>query len=254
LSRDIIRGIVVNPDERTALLRKNDVVRAADYVPGGRMPGWVTLGLAWDVTDGVQIDLDVSVVCLDGDLNCVDLVHYGKKRSNDGSILHGGDEREGDVAGDDERINISLLSVDNRVKYLGFVINSFSGQELDDVAGASCHLFDTATRRDIASYVLSANRQLDKYTSLVMACLFREENSDEWFLRIISKPSVGRTADESVDHLACYLRANPPQQPSRLRIVDESDIDLSMPQLVHTNDQEIQLLPLISRKDHEVAA
>ena len=52
------------PDERIAIMRKGGHVRLRDYC-GTFPPPVVTLGLAWDVTNGVNIDLDASVIMLD---------------------------------------------------------------------------------------------------------------------------------------------------------------------------------------------
>ena len=48
-------------------------------------------------------------------------------------------------------------------------------QELDDVAGASCHLFDQRTGRDLAKYTMTNCKALDKRTALVMGMLFRPD-------------------------------------------------------------------------------
>ena len=50
-----------------------------------------TVGLAWDVTNGVNIDLDASAIMLGPKLDLRDLVFFGKLRSSDGSIRHGGE-------------------------------------------------------------------------------------------------------------------------------------------------------------------
>jgi hypothetical protein len=65
-----------------------------------------SLGLAWDVTNGKAIDLDASCVFLDKSLNPVDTVSFQKLRSSDGSMVHQGDEREGDEEGDDEKLKV----------------------------------------------------------------------------------------------------------------------------------------------------
>jgi hypothetical protein len=74
------------------------VIRVKDYCPSG-VPDALCLGLAWDVTNGVNIDLDASAILLDDKLRQLDLVFFGKLASSDGAIRHGGDEREGDEKG-----------------------------------------------------------------------------------------------------------------------------------------------------------
>ena len=62
-------------------------------------------------------------------------------------------------------------------------INTYSGQELDDVAKASCELFDPKTNVSIAKYKLTSSHQLDKHTALVMGCIYRDSSTNEWILR-----------------------------------------------------------------------
>ena len=51
-----------------------------------------------------------------------------------------GDEREGDEKGDDEKIHVQLARVHPAAAYLCICINSYTGQELDDVKDAQCRL------------------------------------------------------------------------------------------------------------------
>uniref|UniRef100_A0A7S4M701 C2 domain-containing protein n=1 Tax=Odontella aurita TaxID=265563 RepID=A0A7S4M701_9STRA len=233
-TRDLVPGIEIDPRERIAVMRKGGTIRLKDYSPPSQVPTAVTLGLAWDVTNGVNIDLDASAICLDASKNLVDIVYFKHLTSKDGSIRHGGDEREGDEIGDDEKIFVDLTQVSQSVKYIGFVVNSYSGQELDDVARASCHLFDSRTGRDLAQYALSNCKELDKHTALVMACLYRDDDG-AWLLRIISEAAQGRVAKHNVYDLQAFLLANPSQAPS---IPPEPEIILTaMPEPVPMDEE-----------------
>ena len=97
----------VDISARVAIMRKGGLVRLSDYTGPNGIPPTLVLGLFWDVTDGVEIDLDASCVMLDANLKQLDLVYFGKLRSSDGSLQHGGDEREGDEKGDDEKVLIT---------------------------------------------------------------------------------------------------------------------------------------------------
>merc|ERR1712185_580749 len=123
---DIVPGLVVDPNSRVAVKRKGGNVMLSAY-NGGMPVGQATFGLAWDVTNGKNIDLDASAIMLDASLHVADLIFFQNLRSRDGSMQHGGDEREGD----DEKIHVNLQAVAPNVKYIGFVINSYSGEELD---------------------------------------------------------------------------------------------------------------------------
>ena len=190
---DLVRGIRVDANERVAIMRKGGVVRVTDYCPGG-VPASLVLGLAWDVTDGVNIDLDASAILLDAQLKQIDVVFFGKLASSDGSIRHGGDEREGDEKGDDEKLFLQLSRVHPAVRYIGFVINSYSGQELDDVKDASCHLFDGASCRDLAKFGIGNAKFLDKHTALLVGMLYRDEaQGGAWGFEIISEAAQVHT-------------------------------------------------------------
>ena len=112
------------------------------------------------------------------------------------------------MQGDDEKIFLSLARVHPAVKYIGFVINSYSGQELDDVKDASCHLFDGASYRDLATFTLTNTKFLDKHTALVVGMLFRDPTG-EWGFEIISEAAQGRTAHENVDELQRFIQTHP---------------------------------------------
>ena len=212
--RDIIPDINIDPNERIAVMRKGGTIRLQDYFSASaQLPDTLTLGLAWDITHGRNIDLDASIICLDNSFRMLDIVNFQQLQSKDNSIRHGGDEREGDAIGFDEKIHLSLGMVHQAVMYIGLVINSYSGQELDDVAKASCELFDPKTNISIAQYKLSSSKQLDKHTALVMGCIYRDPTSNSWFLRIISEAAHGRVTKELVDELQNCLVRNPPQPP-----------------------------------------
>jgi tellurium resistance protein TerZ len=237
-TRDLLPSIHVDPTERVAILRKGGTVRLADYCPGGRIPNAVTFGLAWDMTNGKNVDLDASCICLDASFQLVDLVFWSHLISDDGSIHHHGDEREGDEVGDDEKISLSLNQVHSSIRYIGFVINSYSGEELDDVARASCHLFDPQTNLDMASYAMTDSSSLDGYTALVVACLYRDSANGDWCLCIISNAAHGKLAKDNVETLSNYLRRYPPRVPPT---EEEQEIVVGMPDPVPLVDEEIDL-------------
>jgi len=207
-SKDLVPNIKVDVNERVAIMRKGGVIRLSDFAPGG-VPAKLVMGLAWDVTNGVNIDLDASAILLDAKLSPIDLVFFGKLRSSDGSIQHGGDEREGDEKGDDEKIFLALDRVHPAVTYIGFVINSYSGHELDDVKASSCHLFDGATYRDLATFKMSNCKFLDKRTALLVGMLFRDAATGSWGFEVISEAADGRKADENIDELQRFIQRKP---------------------------------------------
>ena len=247
-TRDLLPNIRIDPTERVAILRKGGAIRLTDYLPGHVLPSWLTFGLAWDVTGGVNIDLDASAVLLDRDLDTVDVVWFRHLQSNDGSISHSGDEREGDEEGDDEKIRINLAQVPSNVDYICFVLNSFSGQELDDVSKASCHLFDPSTLTEVAKYTLTNTAELDRHTALLVACLFRdhaEKSGSSWRLWIMSKPRQGRTVQENIPDIVEFLSLNSPPPVPVMAEEDNEIIVTAMPHVeTMVEEEEITVIPM----------
>lgn len=205
-SRDFAPSVHIDRRERVAVMRKGSVIRLGDYssIPG-RLPSRLAIGLAWDITEGVKIDLDVAATLLDSDLRFQDMVFYGQLKSRDGALTHSGDEREGDAVGDDELIFVDLHSLSKGIKYICFTVTSYSRQELDDVAAASCHLFDPLTKKELAVYKMTNDTSLDGHTALVMCCLIRGDDGN-WLLDVISKPSLGKIPIDTLPDMKKYLR------------------------------------------------
>jgi len=218
-TKDLVPGIRVDPQEKVSVMRKGGAIKIKDFCPEQKVPDKITFGLSWDMTQeegkkAQKIDLDASAICLDGDLKCVDKVWHKHLKSEDGAIKHGGDQRSGDGSGDDESLFVELPKVAARIQYIGFIVNSYSGQELDDVQKAACHLFDTDTGVDIALHALSDCAFLDGHTALVMGVLYRvkagpKKKESEWCLKIISLAAQGKSVKDNVDELQNFLETNP---------------------------------------------
>ena len=93
---------------------------------GGGTLTRVTMGVGWDVRKakgllgmfgggGGDIDLDASCLLFDGSREVVDAVWFRQLRSEDGSIIHTGDNRTGAGDGDDEQIIVDLPAVPRNV-------------------------------------------------------------------------------------------------------------------------------------------
>ena len=72
--------------------------------------------------------------------NEIGAVWFKKLRTDDGSIVHTGDNLTGEGEGDDESIIVELDKLSDRVQTLVFTVNSFSSQGFSEVANASCRL------------------------------------------------------------------------------------------------------------------
>src|SRR5258705_7102621 len=76
----------------------------------------VVVGLGWDArtTTGTEFDLDASAIAVNAGGKVYSdghFVFFNNKTSPDQSIVHTGDNRSGEGAGDDEAINVNLAGL-----------------------------------------------------------------------------------------------------------------------------------------------
>jgi len=179
----------------------------------------VKLGLGWDVAGasdkqsgggflgklfgggggGKSIDLDASCIMFDANKQVIDTVWFRQLQSNDGSIVHTGDNRTGDGDGDDEAIMVDLSAVPANVTSLVFTVNSFTGQTFDSVANAFCRLVNANNNQEVARYNLSAQ---GNHTAMIMAKVYRHNN--EWKMHAIGETAKGRTFHDLMPAVTPY--------------------------------------------------
>jgi len=163
----------------------------------------VRMGLGWDPikkrglfgSREQEIDLDASAVMF-ADHQPVDIAFFNHLRSNDGSVMHTGDNRTGAGDGDDESIMVELARVPAHVSTIFFVVTSYEGQTFQQIENAFCRLVDESTRGELARYTLSGGAP---YTAMVMAKVYRDGGA--WKMQAIGEGAQGRTALDLVPHL-----------------------------------------------------
>ncbi|WP_444930390.1 TerD family protein [Microbulbifer sp. SSSA002] len=165
----------------------------------------VNLGLGWDPAKSTgffakllgggndSIDLDASCIMLDRDFQAMDLVWFRQLNSKDGSIKHSGDNRTGEGDGDDETIQVNLQNLPEAVQHLIFTVNSFTGQNFDQVENAYCRIVNNSNNQEIARFHLAEKGQ---HTGVVMASLSRQGSN--WDFKAIGQSTSGRTVEDLV--------------------------------------------------------
>ena len=173
----------------------------------------IRMGLGWDpvkpsgffaklLSSDAAIDLDASCILLDSAKQAQDLVWFRQLKSNDGSIVHSGDNRTGEGDGDDESILVNLEQLPAGVKHLVFTVNSFTGQNFESVENAYCRIVDELTGKELARFNLSDK---GRHTGVVMAYLSR--TSAGWDLTAVGTVANGRTAQDLSSEAAQAVRA-----------------------------------------------
>lgn len=172
--------------------------------PGGLAR--VRMGLGWDPVKGgffsraKAIDLDASCILFAGD-SPVDTVWFRQLTSKDGSIVHSGDNRTGEGAGDDESIIVDLSKLPSNVDGLAFTVNSFTGESFKDVANCTCRLVDEAGGKELCSFKLA---EQGKHDGVLMAVM--KKVGSTWSFRAVGTPGAGKTFETLIPAAAAALR------------------------------------------------
>lgn len=189
-------------------LAKGQTVRLEKSSGGGLAR--VTMGLGWDVRrpsglwglfgGGGDIDLDASCLLFDSSGELLDAVWFRQLTSNDGSIVHTGDNRTGAGEGDDEQIIVDLIRLPSEVATLVFTVNSFTGETFDRIENAYCRLVDSTNGQELARYALTGS---GSHTGQVMAKVTRSGGG--WEMKAIGEKTFGRTFHDMLPAIAAQL-------------------------------------------------
>lgn len=146
-----------------------------DIEAGGRInltkeaPGMkrVRIGLGWKANsfDGSPFDLDASVFMCKADadgnpklINNAHFVYFNNKTSPDGAVAHAGDNRTGDVEGDDETIIVDLDKISADVTELSVVVTIHEGaarkQNFGKVRDSYVKIYNDETGEVVAQHRL----------------------------------------------------------------------------------------------------
>lgn len=150
----------------------------------------------------VEVDLDASCILYDTSGEAVDSVWWRKLRSNDGSIQHTGDDREGGGSEEDpnEVINVDLSAVPAHIKSVVFVVNSYTGETFKGIPFAFCNVVDLSSKDEVARFNL--NTSGGDARGFIIAKVYRHD--DEWKFHAIGERSEGR--QQTVKDIEAFAR------------------------------------------------
>merc|ERR1712226_613648 len=178
--------------EKTKALQVNEALPISTQFNGKAL----TMELGWNKRSGPKIDETLkkiephaSAICFDDAFNLVDIASFKDASTRDKSLKHGGklDKEIG------ESISIALDKVSPSTDYICFVINSFNGRNMDKGLGEySFKLHEPASKSPIAESRFSKSESGEKFTALLMCCLYRDPASKGWMLRslVLTSPEV----------------------------------------------------------------
>ena len=161
------------------------------------------VGLGWHIQQGMNFDLDASIITFDKSKRLLELIYHENLESNNNSIIHYGDNRTGVGEGDDEVLSVDFGKLDPNVFIMAVVINSFKGNSLVNILDAFIRLYDTKT--PIGVHVLNG------CPDCIGLCLglFRKDNNGIWYFTSIKEPIRGIVCTESVNDVIYLLDKYP---------------------------------------------
>jgi tellurium resistance protein TerD len=174
-------------------LQKGGNVNLSKEAPGLSK---LVVGLGWDVraTDGAAFDLDGCVYLLGANgkvRSDADFIFYNNLKSADGSVVHSGDNRTGDAAGDDETVTIDLTRVPADVDKVVMAVTIHDAearrQNFGQVSKAYIRCVNGASNSEIARYDLSEDGSTEG--AMIFGEVYR--NGADWKFRAIGQGFKG---------------------------------------------------------------
>lgn len=156
-------------------------------------------------TQKKAVDLDISLGLFSESGQLLNTIYFGNKTAP--GIKHTGDDRTGDVDGDDgldnEVIMIDLEKIDSKVKYIAVVINSFTMIDFKDIPFASARVYDGTKDRVkevLGYYEVAKNPEFAGAYCIIMASIYK--HNDQWKFRAIGKPTPDSNINQMLSRFA----------------------------------------------------
>lgn len=160
----------------------------------------VVVGLGWDTnrySGGDDFDLDASAFIVDGNgkaFNEKSFIFYNNLQSEEGSVIHTGDNRTGDGDGDDEQLLVKLPLVPSVVQKVVFTVTIHDADErkqnFGQVSNSFIRIVNEDTNEEIVRYDLGEDFSIE--TALVVGEIYRHNN--EWKFNAIGSGFQGGLA------------------------------------------------------------
>ena len=170
----------------------------------------ICLGLNWGMIENKSffgtrresVDLDGSCALFDNNKNLIDVVYYGNLKTKDKTILHSGDDLDGDFEADDidnEIIQVDLKNLPANVEQIVFVLNSYKGQDFATVPYARIRIFEGNFEKVdevFATYDIANDAKFRGYVSMVMGKVYKR--NDEWNFSAIGEPTLDKKLEGTI--------------------------------------------------------
>ena len=154
------------------------------------------IGLGWDAraTDGADFDLDGSAFLLNASgkvRSDADFIFYNQPKSDNGAVVHHGDNRTGAGSGDDEVIEVNLSAVPADVEKIAITVTIHDAdarkQNFGQVSSAFIRCVNPDGNVEIARFDLSEDASVE--TAMIFGEIYR--HNGEWKFKAIGQGFKG---------------------------------------------------------------
>jgi tellurium resistance protein TerD len=160
----------------------------------------ILIGCGWDPDQSKSIssfDLDVACAMLNGQRRMKDkshFIYYGNLRSQDGAIIHTGDNLTGAGEGDDERIIIDLEKISQDVEIIPIVVCIYQAaqrkQNFGLISNSFIRIIDITNETDFSQQgPLFRTENQSTSDGMIFGELYRYQG--EWKYKAIEKEIFG---------------------------------------------------------------
>jgi len=178
------------------------VVQPGEYVPINSNS--ITVGLGWDISKKRTLDLDSSIVGVDAANATVDTVSFRHLIGFEGGVKHGGDNRTGEGAGDDEEIFLTLDKIPQSVQVLMVCVDSYAGVPFTQIKSTYIRLIDTSSMKSPKTIAFYRVSKMTETTGLFFGFLFR--TGAQWNFKTVALPVTGTTCEQSLPQMIDHLK------------------------------------------------
>jgi stress response protein SCP2 len=166
------------------------------------IPEKISIGCGW-IT---ETDLDLSLVCLNSNLERITHVDFRQLKGFGDTIIHHGDNLVGSNSDseDAETIDINLKNLPQEVKTLALLLISYKGLQFHQIKKSWMSLNVPVSKKVVLYLDIKTSEDC---TSLLFATLHRNE-FNEWFYVPINKFFNSTRQDEAYNFTINFLKAD----------------------------------------------
>lgn len=170
-------------------------------------------GLFRTKTEAIDIDASIAVYSKSGVL--LDAVFFNKLESDCRGIKHSGDDKSGDLNGDDgidnEVISIDFEKLTPKAEYLGFFLNAYRGHDFGQIPFASIQLYASDPvkgKKVLAKFDIENDAKFSGSVSMILG--MTSKKNSKWEFSPIGNLTDDTTLEKTIQSFRTNHINHPP--------------------------------------------